>query len=155
MISNNSPLALLFIGVVSWFSFSSFSYRSPYADGHTLTVETHGLRNNQGWVVFALYNHKDALPDEHYKKVYKKITAKVVNGSATAQFDNLPTGSYAVKVLHDENTNYKIDRGLFLPREGIGFSNYTSIGPGNKPQFKKASFPLSKDLKIQVKMIYL
>ena len=36
--------------------------------GITLTVSVSDLRNSNGNVVFALYNRKDAFPDEHYKK---------------------------------------------------------------------------------------
>jgi uncharacterized protein (DUF2141 family) len=31
-------------------------------------------------------------------------------------------------LLHDENKNGKIDKGFILPKEGIGFSNFQSIG---------------------------
>jgi len=42
---------------------------------------------------------------------------------------------------------------LILPEEGIGFSNYESIGLRNKPSFEKASFYLSADKSITVKII--
>lgn len=45
---------------------------------------------------------------------------------------------YAVNILHDENANGKIDKGFILPKEGIGFSNYSSVGPMNRPNFSKA-----------------
>ena len=53
-------------------------------------------------------------------------------------------GNYAVNILHDENNNGKIDKGLILPKEGIGFSNYSSIGLTNRPNFKKANFELAQ-----------
>lgn len=49
----------------------------------------------------------------------------------------------------------KIKKGFIMPVEGIGFSNYQSIGIGNKPKFSKASFDVISDLKINVKVIYL
>jgi uncharacterized protein (DUF2141 family) len=33
--------------------------------------------------------------------------------SAQTVFDNLPAGVYAVAVYHDENSNGKLDRGMF------------------------------------------
>jgi uncharacterized protein (DUF2141 family) len=57
--------------------------------------------------------------------------------------------------LHDENSNGKIDKGLILPKEGIGFSNYSSIGLTNRPNFKKASFELTQNKTIKVKVIYM
>lgn len=122
---------------------------------HTLTVEVQGLHNNKGVVVFALYNKDGSLPDEHYKKYYKKAVKAIEARGATVVFHNLPAGTYAAGILHDENEDHKIDRGLFLPREGIGFSNITSVGPGNKPSFRKASFVLDSDRTIRVKVIYL
>ena len=42
-----------------------------------------------------------------------------------------------------------------LPKEGIGFSYYSSIGLTNRPNFKKASFDLFQDKEIKVKVIYM
>jgi uncharacterized protein (DUF2141 family) len=56
--------------------------------------------------------------------------------------------------LHDEDGNEKIKKGFVLPKEGIGFSNYQSIGIGNKPNFKKASFEVDSDKTVSVKIIY-
>lgn len=132
------------------------SYRDHIGSNtHTLTVEVQGLRNNKGVVVFALYNKDGSLPDEHYKKYYKKAVKAIEANGAAVVFPDLPAGTYAVNILHDENSDHKIDRGLFLPREGIGFSNITSVGPGNKPSFRKASFILDRDRKVVVKIIYL
>lgn len=138
------------------FIFSSFSSLRPQQQkSFSLTVEVNHLRNNEGSVVFALYNRDDAFPDEHYKKYYKKMIGKIENGNASATFKDVQAGKYAVNILHDEDNNGKIKKGFILPKEGIGFSNYQSIGIGNKPKFSKASFSLESDLKIMVKVIYL
>ena len=120
-----------------------------------LTIEVDGLRNSNGTVLFALYNREDAFPDEHYKKCIKKLSSKIVKESSIVTFENLPEGIYAVSILHDENSDAKINRGLILPKEGIGFSNYESIGFSNRPSFPKASFNLHSDMKIKVKIVYL
>ena len=133
---------------------TSGSFHTKQQQLFSLTVETNDLRNNGGDVVFAVYNREDAFPDEHYKKYYRKMIAKIQNHGAEVTFNNLPAGKYAVNILHDENENGKIDKGFLLPKEGIGFSNYQSIGIGNKPNFKKASFELDADKSITVKIIY-
>jgi len=102
-----------------------------------------------------LYNREDSLPDEHYKKYFKKLTGKIVNGTSTVTFENLPEGKYAVNILHDENNDGKIKKGIILPKEGIGFSNFQSIGFSNRPTFSKASFNVLGDKKIKVNIIYL
>lgn len=140
--------------VLSFFVFSSFKehYKDP---AFTLTVEVNNLRNNEGSVVFALYNQENAFPDEHYKKYYKKIVGKIDNKKSSVTFEDLPAGKYAVNILHDEDNNGKIKKGFILPKEGIGFSNYQSIGLTNRPNFLKASFELKGNKSILVKVIYL
>ncbi len=143
---------LLITGLFSFFTFSSLqSYQQKL---FSLTVETNHLRNDKGSVVFALYNREDAFPDEHYKKYYKKMIGKIESQTSSVTFKDLPAGKYAVNILHDEDNNEEIKKGFLLPKEGIGFSNYQSIGIGNKPNFKKASFEINADKLIEVKIIY-
>lgn len=132
---------------------SSFSIQKQ--ETCSLTIEVSELRNSKGTVLFALYNREDAFPDEHYKKYFKKLTGKIVNGASSVTFENLPEGKYAVNILHDENNDGKIKKGIILPKEGIGFSNYKSIGFSNRPTFSKASFNVLSDKKIKVNIIYL
>lgn len=148
-----SPFALL---ITSLFTFLTISFFQTNQEKlFSLTVEVNDLRNNEGSVIFALYNRDDAFPDEHYKKYYQKLVGKIENGNSSVIFKDLPTGKYAVNILHDEDNNGKIKKGFILPKEGIGFSNYQSIGIGNKPKFSKASFKLESNLKINVKVIYM
>jgi uncharacterized protein (DUF2141 family) len=133
--------------------FSSFEKK---AEIHlNLTVKVNDLRNSNGVVQCALYNSAGSLPDEHYTKYYRKLTAKIANGTSEIIFVNLPPGKYAVNILHDEDEDGKIKKGFILPIEGIGFSNYESIGISNRPEFKKASFNLSSNKELDVKIIYL
>lgn len=139
---------------------TTFMYSHTYssidsADNISLTVEVSGLRNELGIVQFALYNRDGSIPDKNYKDYYKILNAEILNGAATATFSNIPAGTYAVNVLHDENKDGKIDRGFILPTEGVGFSNYQSIGLTNRPNFSKASFAVSADKTVSVKMIYM
>lgn len=58
--------------------------------------------------------------------------------AATLRFDNLPSGTYALALIHDENGNGKLDTVMGIPREGFGFSNNPAIRFG-PPSFKSAS----------------
>lgn len=78
-------VAYLFIVV---FVLSGFNRQK--VETHSLTVEVLGLRNSNGIVQFALYNDEDSFPDEHYKKYYRKQTAKIINGRSEVTFKNLP-----------------------------------------------------------------
>ena len=117
----------LLIGLLLLFSNSTFIHAADNK-GISLTVSVNKLRNSIGNVLFALYNTEDAFPDEHYKKYYKILRGKIENGSSLVIFENLPPGKYAVNILHDENKDGKIQRRFILPLEGIGFSNFQSIG---------------------------
>ena len=144
-------LSVQLVGII--ILLSAFSYQKQ--ETCSLTIEVRELRNSNGVVQFFLYDHKDEFPDEHNEKFYRKETAKIVDASSTVVFENLPTGKYAIKVLHDEDSDGKIKKGMFLPKEGIGFSNYESIGLTNRPAFDKATIDITADKKVSIKINYL
>ncbi|MBS1632455.1 MAG: DUF2141 domain-containing protein [Bacteroidetes bacterium] len=147
--------ATIFIILTVGLCFFLCSFSGNQTETYTLTVKVENLRNSKGVVQFALYNKDNSIPDEDYKKYYQLEKAKIVNGKSEITFKNLPKGKYAVNILHDENNNGKVDKGFLLPKEGIGFSNYQSIGLRNKPNFSKASFELNADKTIDVTVIYM
>lgn len=147
--------ATIFIILTVGLCFFLCSFSGNQTETYTLTVKVENLRNSKGVVQFALYNKDNSIPDEDYKKYYQLEKAKIVNGKSEITFKNLPKGKYAVNILHDENNNGKVDKGFLLPKEGIGFSNYQSIGLRNKPNFSKASFELNADKTIYVTVIYM
>ena len=147
------PLKIFTTAIISLLIFSSFNKQK--GETYSLTVEVNGLQNSKGVVQFALYNKDGTIPDEDYKKCCKILKEKIQIGSSKVTFNNLPLGKYAVNILHDENENGEIDKGFILPIEGVGFSNYESIGLTNRPNFSKASFELNNDKKIVVKVIYM
>jgi uncharacterized protein (DUF2141 family) len=136
-------------------SLTLYSFANPNADNYSLTIEVKNLRNSKGLVQFALYNKVGSIPDEDYENYYQILKGVIVNGSSTITFKNIPSGKYAVNILHDENKNGKIDKGFILPIEGIGFSNFQSIGFSNRPNFEKASFEVKENKTIAVKVIYM
>jgi uncharacterized protein (DUF2141 family) len=144
----------LIIGIPLIILFSAFNKQSENP-GFSLTVEVNELRNDDGVVVFALYNREDAFPDEDYKKYLEISTGTISNSSAIVTFKCLPPGKYAVNILHDENEDGEIEKGFLLPKEGIGFSNYEKIGFSNRPKFSNASFNLNENKSIRVKVIYM
>ena len=140
----------LIIIVLTALSFNSIHKIETY----TLTLNVTDLRNSEGLVQFTLYNKDGSIPDEKFKNYYLQKSAVISNNSSTVTFENVPLGWYAVNILHDENENRKIDKGFVMPKEGIGFSNYTSIGLTNRPKFEKAKFEVKSNTSKQVKVIY-
>ena len=129
-----------------------------YANGketYSLTIKVDELRNSKGVIQFTLYNKDDSIPDERYEKYFRKQIGSINKKSSSVIFNDLPKGRYAINILHDENKNEKIDKGFILPIEGIGFSNYHSIGLANRPSFFKASFEVKSNLTKYIKIIYM
>ena len=143
-------VSILIVGVF----FSSFITQNN-EESYSLTITVKDLRNSKGNVQFAIYNQEGSIPDQKYKKYYKKDTAVIKNNASTITFTDLPKGRYAVNILHDENKNGKIDKGFIKPKEGFGFTNYESIGFSNRPKFSKASFELNSNIIKSIKIIYM
>ena len=59
-----------------------------------------------------------------------------------------------IAVVHDENSNNKMDTAIFLPKEGFGFSRNPTITVG-PPSFKSASFAVAGDMRQSIKMKYM
>lgn len=136
-------------------SLALYSFVKPNTDTYSLTIEVKNLRNARGIIQFTLYNKDGSIPDEDYTNYYKILKGEIVSNASTITFKNIPLGRYAVNLLHDENKNGKIDKGFILPTEGIGFSNFQTIGLLNRPNFSKANFEIKEDMTVTVKMIYL
>jgi len=120
---------------------------------YTLTIDADGFKNDKGEVQFSLYNKDGTIPDKNLNLYYLKKRVKVKNGHAEATFKNLPKGRYAVSLYHDENNNGEIDKGLIMPEEGVGLSNFETINFFHLPNFKAASFMLSTNKKLKMKVI--
>ena len=75
--------------------------------------------------------------------------------AARIVFKNVAAGTYAVAIVHDENSNNKMDLRIFIPREGFAFSRNPKIGVG-PPKFSSASFAVGDaDVAQSVKMKYI
>jgi uncharacterized protein (DUF2141 family) len=121
------------------------------AQSQHLIVIIKNIRDNKGKVGAALFNNeKDFL-----KKNIGTRSARAVVGEVRLVFDRIPTGDYAISILHDLNDNGDIDTDfLGIPKEGFGFSNDV-MGAFGPPKFEKAKFTFAgKDQEIVIKMKY-
>ena len=133
----------------------SFAPSKANEELFTLTIKVDGFRTSTGVAQYSIYNKDGTIPDEHFERYYLQKTGEITKNHSVLTFINIPRGRYAVNILHDENENGKIDKGWVMPIEGIGFSNYSSIGLTNRPKFSKASFDVNSNMTITVKIIYL
>jgi uncharacterized protein (DUF2141 family) len=112
------------------------------------------IRSSDGIVGVALFSTKKGFPD---KNTMATVGRSVPAGKrCEVVFEDVPFGTYAVSVLHDENGNGKMDKGfLGIPKEGFGTSNNPEIKMG-PPTFSDSSFNLeSKGLTLNISMKYL
>lgn len=116
-----------------------------------LTVKVNGIRNSEGMVRIALYrNEEDFLNNAC---VAKALPAN--SGSLSFSFENLPSFSYAISVIHDANKNGELDKNILgIPKEGFGFGN-DSMGMFGPPSFEEAGLRLeAMDLDVEVNLRY-
>ncbi|MGC8774211.1 MAG: DUF2141 domain-containing protein [Chlorobaculum sp.] len=112
------------------------------------------VRSADGIVGVALFSTKKGFPD----KSVLAIEGRSIPAGKCCKviFENVPYGAYAISVLHDENGNGKMDKGLFgIPKEGFGTSNNPEIKMG-PPSFSDSRFDLkSKEMTLNIDMKYL
>lgn len=101
---------------------------------NTLVVTVEGTRGKNGSVMVGLFTDR--------KKFLKKATyGKVIPASVHATrvvFENLEPGEYGISVIHDMNSNGKLDTNILgIPKEGFGFGN-NAMGVFGPPTFENA-----------------
>jgi len=147
--------SLIKISALVLFLTSIFAFAPEQSETYSLTVKVKDLRNSKGEVLFSIYNKDKTIPDEDLDMYHLQKKGTIKNGESTVTFYNLPKGTYAVNIVHDEDKDGEIDKGWFLPIEGVGFSNFKSINLANRPNFKKASFVLDTHTTKEIKIIYM
>jgi uncharacterized protein (DUF2141 family) len=114
----------------------------------SLVIEISGIRNTKGYILIALFNQSTGFPDQS-EKAFRKLRIPANTGTIKASFDDLPPGSYAFGVVHDENDNQKLDTGLFgIPKEGFVFSR-NAMGTMGPPSFKDAAIEIGNSFAVQ------
>lgn len=104
-------------------------------------VKILNIRNSTGTVACALFESPDGFPTDYLRMATNVMVIKIRKDQARCDFEDIPPGTYAMAVIHDENTNGKLDTNwLGVPTEGYGFSN-DAKGVMGAPPFSAASFP--------------
>jgi uncharacterized protein (DUF2141 family) len=87
-----------------------------------LTVHIVDLRNTKGQLLFSVYKSADGFPSSPDRAVnWQVLSASTPN---PAFIVDLPPGEYAASVLHDENSDGKMNTNIIgIPTEGYGVTN--------------------------------
>ena len=113
------------------------------------------IRNSTGAVACALFESPEGFPTEYLHSATHIMFIKVRDKQARCDFEDIPPGTYALAVVHDENMNGKLDTNLLgIPKEGYGFSNDAKALLG-APSFSAASFPFDgQNLELTISLNY-
>ncbi len=103
---------------------------------NTIEVEVSNFESNKGAAYIGLYNAENSFLENEYKGEIVEIK----NKKAVLVFKDIPDGTYAVSVFHDEDGNGKLTTGfLGIPKERYGASN-NAKGVFGPPKWDNAKF---------------
>lgn len=119
----------------------------------TLSVRVEGARSARGLIRVALFRAAEGFPEDDTKAVRTISVAAASAVEVTLQ--DVPEGTWALAVLHDENVDGRLDKNLVgIPREGICVSGLAGR-MWRIPTFEDARFVLPpKGLKLTLALQY-
>jgi len=130
-------LAVLSLALLS----ASAPCQSPSPESCRLVVHVDGFRNHKGNAGITVFKSPDGWPEDNNKAFMH--TGHPFNTDNVTMELQLPPGRYAIAVLHDENSNHKLDRNLIgWPKEGFGFSNNPKVNL-SAPSFGSAAMQVT------------
>lgn len=118
-------------------------------------VKIPDLENRTGNIACGIFNTPGGFPKQFLDSAETVIIKKIQGAQAQCDFADIPPGTYAIAVIHDENRNGELDTNWFgLPTEGYGFSN-TTVDEFGAPAFSAASFRYDgRNLNLSIKLKY-
>jgi uncharacterized protein (DUF2141 family) len=117
-----------------------------------LEVAIAGLRSTKGALKICVTSQPDKFPNCQHDPLSRRLA--VPAAAAHASFPGMPSGTWAVSLLHDENDNAKLDTFMGIPKEGVGFSRNPVLRMG-PPKFTSAAVQLTSGQSDQtIKMKY-
>ncbi len=138
-------MKLHFLFCCSALALSSFATLAA----HQLTLDIGPVENKTGTLHVAIYNNAADYNSEKNAVAVRQL--KVSSPSVALQFAGLAAGQYAVKIMHDENNNGKLDRNMLgIPSEGYGFSN--NAGQFGPASFADAAFAVNGDQQLTIQI---
>ena len=112
------------------------------ADAAVIKVRVTGITDLQGTIRATL----DGSDDMFKNKVTSPLTSEIAVTASEHElvFTDVPPGIYAIKVIHDENNDQKLNQNILgIPSEKYGISNNIK-GKFGLPDFKDASFQVTE-----------
>ncbi|CAH0498328.1 DUF2141 domain-containing protein [Novosphingobium sp. CECT 9465] len=126
------------------------------ADTTTIAIDLTGLRNRTGMIHVCMTAKPKSFPKGCDTDPDRRVASAKASDTGPMVLHNVPSGRYAIAVLHDENSNSKMDMALFLPKEGYAFSRNAPIRMA-PPKFDAAAFEVlpGKPVHMTLKVRYI
>ena len=124
--------------------FTSFLSNAQSQNG-SIDLTISDVPSQQGQLIIKLYHS-----EQNYRKTtFRREVIDIADNPIHLTFDSIPYGEYAISVIHDKNSNNKMDLHWFgMPSEDAASSNDAKgfMGP---PKFKDAKFKVNEEVSIQ------
>lgn len=125
---------------------------SSLVTANSLQIEVSSLKNKTGNLRIGLFNTSASYTNN--TKPYQGVILSISNKKVKHNFKNIPKGTYAVAIIHDENSNGRLDKNMLgIPTEGYGFSN-NAKAIFSAPSFEQTKFTLDTNKKLIIQMDY-
>lgn len=107
---------------IAFFPSPAFSESSS-----NLLIAVSGFKNTRGTLNCRLFSKAADFPDG---EGILTIRVPIAGQNTSCNFSNVEPGTYALAVVHDENSNGKLDKNFVgVPTEGYGVSNNKTYSP--------------------------
>jgi uncharacterized protein (DUF2141 family) len=119
----------------------------------TVLLEVSSFKNTRGTLNCRLFTKASDFPDG---EGILTVRTPIAGANTTCTFPNVEPGTYAVAVVHDENSNGKLDKNFVgVPSEGYGVSNNKTYAL-SAPKWDESVFTIapSESKTLQVKLRY-
>ncbi|MEM9387856.1 MAG: DUF2141 domain-containing protein [Pseudomonadota bacterium] len=108
----------------------------------SLDVQVTSIDEPKGYIMLAIFDSAEAF--DNGGQPMRAVRVAVEGSELRTAFDDVPAGTYAVRLYHDANGNGELDTNMMgLPKEGYGFSN--NGGRFGPPAFNAAAFEVTED----------
>lgn len=120
-----------------------------------IRVEVLNIRNSTGAVACALFESPEGFPRKFLRFATNIMMIKIRETRARCDFLDIPPGTYALAVIHDEDMDGELGTNwLGVPKEGYAFSNEAKASM-SAPSFEAASFTYEGEkLDMTIKLNY-
>ncbi len=144
---------LAFLGVLIFLNLPALAFAQSSCPG--IHVKIPNIKNSTGSIACGIFESAEGFPKKFLGSAKAVIIRKIQKTQAQCNFSDIPPGTYAIAVIHDENMNGELDTNWFgIPTEGYGFSN-TTIEEFGAPAFSAARFRYDgEDLTLTIKLEY-